>query len=88
MMTVSKGRGEPPEVMTLYVTYGYGSNLKDCYSVVQGSSWKACYDQISEATSGQYAFTYTAEEFEGQVERYGLREVPLQAQVFPPPTQD
>jgi len=36
MTTVSKGRGESPEVMTLYVTYGYGSNLKDCYSVVQG----------------------------------------------------
>jgi len=88
MTTVSKGRGESPEVMTLYVTYGYGSNLKDCYSVVQGGSWKACHDRISEATSGKYAFTYTAKEFEGQVERYGLREVPLQAQVFPPPAQD
>jgi len=88
MMTVSKGRGEPPKVMTLFVTYGRRTNLHDCYSVVQGSSWKACHDRISEATSGQYAFLYTAKEFEGQVERYGLREVPLQAQVFPPPAQD
>lgn len=88
MMTVSKGLGEPPEVRTLFVTYGYGSNLADCYSVVRGSSWKECHDRISEGTSGQYAFTYTPKEFEGQVERYGLREVPLQAQVFPPPAQD
>lgn len=88
MMSVGKGRGEPPEEITLYVTYGYGSNLKDCYSLVQGSSWKACYDRINEVTSGQYAFTYPAKEFEGQVERYGLREVPLQAQVFPSPARD
>lgn len=87
-MTGSKGRKKSPEVETLFVTYGYGSNLKDCYSVVQGKSWKDCYDQIMEATSGQYAFSYTPEEFEGQIERYGLSKVPLQAQIFPPQEQD
>lgn len=88
MMTVSKGRGKPPEVKTLFVTYGHGSNLRDCYSVVQGSSWKACYDRIREGTGGKYAFCYSPEEFAGQVERYGLVEVPLQPHTFQPQEQD
>ena len=47
-----------------------------------------CQDQISEATSGKYAFSYTPEGFKGQIERYKLSEVPLQAQIFPPQEQD
>ena len=68
--------------MKLYITYGYGSNLKDCYSIVEAPDIPACYATINEVTQGKYAFAYTEEKFEGQVERYGLRKVPLQAQTM------
>jgi len=68
-------------VTTMYVTYGFGSNLENCYSRVEGEDEQDCLRQISEATLGAYAFTYTEKHFAGQVEQWGLREVPLQAQV-------
>lgn len=69
--------------MKLYVTYGFGSNLKNCYSVVEGADIATCYVIINEVTQGQYAFAYTEEHFAGQVEKYGLTEVPLQEQRKP-----
>jgi hypothetical protein len=68
--------------MKIYVTYGYGSNLRDNYSVVEGQNEMECYNKIGAICNGAYSFSYKEEEFEGQAEKYGLTEVPLQAQVM------
>ena len=68
--------------MILYVTYGYGSNLRDNYSRVEGVDISDCYGQIERICGDAYAFTYTEERFEGQPDKHGLTEVPLQAQIM------
>jgi hypothetical protein len=67
--------------MKLFVTYGFGSNLANCYSVVEGDGILNCYQQVKDKCGMAYAFVYNEAEFEGQPEKYGLGEVPLQAQV-------
>ena len=68
--------------MKLYVTYGYGSNLRNAFSVVEGPDIRTIYETINSVCGKHYAFAYCEEAFEGQRERYGLHEVPLQAQVI------
>lgn len=67
--------------MKVYVTYGFGSNLANCYSMVEGEDVSACYAEIDRVTDGKYAFVYDEENFKDQPEKYGLTEVPLQQQV-------
>ena len=67
--------------MKLYVTYGFGSNLKNGYSVVEGQDIPDCYVTINAVCGSAYAFAYTEDRFAGQVEKYDLTEVPLQAQI-------
>lgn len=66
--------------MKLHVTYGYNSNLRNNFSVVEGETLAELFQKINDITHGQYAFTYDEFGFAGQVERYGLTEVPLQPQ--------
>lgn len=63
--------------MKLYVTYGCGTDKNRGYSVVEGEDIIDCMKQVSEACGPRYAFTYREDEFAGQVERWGLRELPL-----------
>lgn len=66
-------------MVTYYVTYGFGSRLANCYSAVKGEDIEDVYRQINGTTRGHYAFCYGETEFDGQIEQYGLTEVPLQA---------
>lgn len=66
--------------MKLFVTYGFGYHLANCYSEVEGTSLEDCRRHVDLVTRGKYAFTYTAEQFKGQVEKYGLKKVDLQPQ--------
>jgi hypothetical protein len=66
--------------MKLYVTYGFGSNLANCYSVVEANTEEACRQKVRNVCGGKYAFTYSEKNFEGQVEAYNLKEVELQPQ--------
>lgn len=68
--------------VTFYVTYGHGSNLRDCYSVVEGEDYAECRRILHEAIGDNFAFMYSEEEFAGQVEDYNLRKVELQPHVF------
>jgi hypothetical protein len=70
--------------MKLYTTYSCATNLRNNYSVVEGEDHGDCRAKIHEVTGGKFAFAYTEEEFEGQIERYGLTEVPLQPQTILP----
>ena len=65
----------------IYVTYGYGTNLRNCYSIVEDETMGGAMEQIHIVTEGRYAFTYTDEaDFQRQIKQYSLREVALQPQ--------
>ena len=66
--------------MKLYVTYGWGYKQRSNYSVVEGADMLACMDTIGRVCGSAYAFTYKEADFNGQVGRYGLTEIPLQPQ--------
>ena len=67
--------------MKLYVTYGFGSNLKNCYSVVEGEDILVCYKTINSVCGQAHAHIYAEKRFAGKVEHCNLTEVPLQAQI-------
>lgn len=64
------------------VTYGCGTNLGGCYSVVYGESYDEVMSDIFSVTNGEFAFTYIDEDdIDRQIKEYGLKEVKLQSQV-------
>jgi hypothetical protein len=65
-----------------FVTYGFGSNLGQCYSMVEAENYSEARNLIHEITDGAFAFCYDEKEFEGQVADYNLSLIPLQKQVF------
>lgn len=64
-----------------FVTYGFGSNLGNCYSIVDAANYGEARKIIHDTIGDKFAFCYEESEFEGQPSRYGLVEVPLQAQI-------
>lgn len=67
---------------TFYVTYGLGSNLSKCYSVVEGKDYYDARSLVDAVTKGKFAFMYSTEDFQGQAEKHNLREVDLQPQIM------
>lgn len=61
----------------VFVTYGFGTHQEYCYSEVDAPTEKEAYERIFEETKMKYSFTYSPEEFAGQVERFGLTKIPL-----------
>lgn len=71
--------------MKMFVTYGCGSDQRNCYSVVEGADVIDCIEKVQATCGRHYAFTYTDEQdFERQIRQYGLHEIPLHAQTIPP----
>jgi hypothetical protein len=66
--------------MKLYVTYGLGSKLRSCYSVVEGIDYATCRRMVEAGTNLQFAFDYTEEEFGDMAARHNWKLVPLQPQ--------
>ena len=64
-----------------FVTYGFGTNLAHCYSEIEAEDHAKAREIVDEVTKGKFAFFYSEENFEGQVERYALHKVDLQPQV-------
>ena len=67
--------------MKFYVTYGCGSNLSGCYSEVEAEDAHAGRKAVLGVCGQKFAFFYDEEGFAGQVEKFGLRKVPLQQQI-------
>jgi len=70
--------------MKIYVTYGCGGNLANCYSEVFCEDYEQGRRHVDQVTGGKFAFVYGEESFAGQVEKYGLQLVDLQPQVLAP----
>ena len=69
-------------MQTFYVTYGFGTNLANKYSVIEACDYATARARIFKEIQGKFAFMYDESEFAGQVEEFNLDEVSLQAQVF------
>ena len=63
-----------------YVTYGSGSNLAKRYSMVLARSLEEARDAVFMVCGCKFCYLYTADEFSGQAEKYGLTLVALQPQ--------
>ena len=63
-----------------FVTYGTGTNLANCYSVIEADGYEQARQKAFEVTEGRFAFMYDEWQFKGQPERYNLTEVELQPQ--------
>jgi len=48
--------------------------------VVEAESYVEARNAVDRVTGGKFAFDYTEKLFERQVDKYGLKEVPLQPQ--------
>jgi hypothetical protein len=64
-----------------FVTYGLNSNLAHNFSIIEAEDESRARDTAIIMTKGQFAFLYDRTRFAGQVEKFGLTEVPLQPQV-------
>jgi len=74
------GEMPPLNLQTFYVTYGCGSKLAGKYSVVQGPDYLTARRTVNDVTRGEFGFIYDQDDFKGQIEKYGLKEVALQPQ--------
>jgi DNA-directed RNA polymerase subunit M/transcription elongation factor TFIIS len=66
--------------MKMFVTYGFGSNLGGCYSVVEKDTMAEAIREVHAVCGSGYAFTYEEKEFDEAIKRWNLVEVPLQSQ--------
>ena len=64
-----------------YVTYGFGSNQATNFSRVFAKDCDAASELVFKQIGDKFAFCYTEAEFDGQIEAYGLTEIPLTAHV-------
>lgn len=63
-----------------FVTYGFDSRQRHCYSVVEASDFQQAYQKVWAVCGDRWAFMYSEQGFLGQVQTYGLRRIPLQPQ--------
>jgi len=63
-----------------YVTYGNGYLQRNNFSRVFAVDYGAARELIYEKIGDKFAFCYNESEFDGQIEKYGLSEIPLTAQ--------
>ena len=64
--------------MKVIVTYGSGTPLKNCYSIVEGKTYADCRKEIFRITEGKYSMDYPYEQYAHMIEEYNLKQVPLQ----------
>ena len=65
-----------------YVTYGFGSFQKNCYATVEANSYDEARKKVFGKIGPKFSFIYNEDEFSGQIEKYGLHEIPLMPMVM------
>jgi hypothetical protein len=70
--------------MKYYITYGADYLQHKNYSVVESDTYSNARQSVIDQIGFHWAFIYSEEGFAGQVEKYGLTEIPLQEQVRKP----
>lgn len=64
-------------MQTFYFTFGFNTNLKGCYMKVEAKGPHEAREHLMAVLGGpRWAFQYNERTFDGQIDRYGLREVP------------
>lgn len=84
------GSFDPPAKQPFFFTFGVGYNLGRSYVVVEAetesearATFRECRADLDGMEGRLYAFSYSAAEFGGQAEKYGLTEVPIDAPIWP-----
>jgi len=75
-----KNNASDTRLFPFYVTYGNGTNLAHCYSIVQAKDYDDARRQVVDICGYRFAFIYDAGAFKGQVETYNLQLAALQPQ--------
>ena len=79
--TLDPGEAEKHSLTEVfYVTYGSGYLQFNNFSRVYARNYNAACNFIHEKIGDKFAFCYDESEFDGQIEKYGLSEIPLTAQ--------
>ena len=63
-----------------YVTYGGNTLQRNNFSRVFAVDYSSARELLHEKIGDKFAFCYNESEFNGQIEKYGLSEIPLTAQ--------
>lgn len=58
-----------------YCTFGYNSNLRNCYVVVLASDSQAAHEKMYEQYGSNWSMCYPEEKYEECINRYGLERV-------------
>jgi len=71
-----EGNTKSAPLKKFYVTYG--NNLIGKYSVVEAENYWKAREIVFEKIGRFFAFIYSDPEFSGQIEKFDLKEIPLQ----------
>jgi hypothetical protein len=55
-------------MMKLFITYGFGYDQRNNFSVIEAPTLLECQEQLDTLTDGRYAFSYSEKDFAGQAE--------------------
>lgn len=69
--------------LTFFVTYGNGTNLAHCYSLVKANTYDEAREKVFAAIGNKFASMYDVADLARQTAAYGLVEVPLQPMKHP-----
>ena len=75
-----KNDASDTRLFPFYVTYGFGSNLGNRYSIVLAESHEEAQKQVKSICGNKYCAIYNKKEFGNQAEQYNLTLVALQPQ--------
>jgi hypothetical protein len=75
---------DPGEVMaTFYCTFGQLSQLRNCFVRVSAEDKRHVTELMYDNYGGEWCMPYTADEFEGQAEKFDLVEIPFGSHIPP-----
>ncbi len=77
------GETEPSAPLkSFFVTYGCGTRQSRKFSKVEAKSYEEAYGKVHDAIGEKFSFLYDERQFSGQIEKFGLLEIPLQAHEY------
>lgn len=69
--------------LTFFVTYGSGTNVSSCYSLVKANTYEEAREKVFAAIGPKFSSMYDVADLQRQRNEYNLTEVPLQPMKAP-----
>ena len=64
--------------MKYYITYGYNTKQRNCYSVIEDSDYDSARANVNKQIGNTWAFMYAETSKRHCIDRFDLTEIPLQ----------